>query len=102
VVINALWLAALPFSDTPSFRFRRGWWTDYGGCGGPPQNMQLWTSYVHYEHIRNARPDIGRPVAFSRYGGIGHHRYPLLFSGDTFQGRAAVSFQRSISITSAD
>ena len=62
------------------------WWTDYGGCGVSGGNPQLWNNFVMWEHMKYAKGVRGH--AFSRFGGIGNHRAPHGFSGDTFQYKA--------------
>jgi hypothetical protein len=70
------------------------WWTDYQGCtnssapGQPPP--LLWSNFVYAE----ARGVSGkRPMTFSRYGGLGSHRAPIGFSGDTFQHELTLDFE---------
>lgn len=59
------------------------WWLDWQQ--GKKTKMQgldpLW-SLNHYFTLDNAREH--RPLILSRYAGVGSHRYPLGFSGDTF------------------
>ena len=67
------------------------WWTDYGGCGVAAGQPLLWSNRVMYDHVKNGRHLRGH--AFSRYGGLGNHRYPHGFSGDTFQHEVALYWQ---------
>jgi alpha-glucosidase (family GH31 glycosyl hydrolase) len=46
----------------------------------------------HYHYIDNARNGI-RPMDFSRYAGLGSHRYPIGFSGSTFITWESLDFQ---------
>ena len=61
-----------------------------GGCGVSGDNQQLWNNFALYEHQRFGRDVRGQ--AFSRYGGVGNHRTPHGFSGDTFQVRVVGEF----------
>jgi len=74
------------------------WWTDYGGCGGP--NEQLWSNRVFYEHQKYGRRVRGQ--AFSRYGGLGNHRAPHGFSGDTFQDPLVLKWEVKTTQTAAN
>ncbi len=61
------------------------WWID-GDC--PVRKIaglerQLWTNHIYYTHIRDNYPD-RRPMIFSRTPGLGAHRYPFHFTGDTW------------------
>lgn len=59
------------------------WWTDYGGCSSGGSSPMLWSNYVFDAHQAAARGE--RPLVLSRFGGLGNQRFPLGFSGDTFQ-----------------
>jgi len=60
------------------------WWIDWQQ--GTTSNLEgldpLWM-LNHYHYLDNAK-DNATPLILSRYCGIGAHRYPLGFSGDTF------------------
>ena len=61
------------------------WWID-GDCpapGVPALDRQLWTNHVYRDHIRRTYPE-RRPMIFSREPGLGAHRYPVHFTGDTW------------------
>ncbi len=59
------------------------WWVDWqqGTQSNVPGLDPLW-SLNHYHYRDHARG--GNPMILSRYAGIGSHRYPLGFSGDTY------------------
>ena len=59
------------------------WWIDWqqGTQSNVPGLDPLW-SLNHYHYRDHARR--GNPMILSRYAGIGSHRYPLGFSGDTY------------------
>eukprot|EP01120_Amphizonella_sp_Union-15-10_P010944 TRINITY_DN4546_c0_g1_i15.p1 TRINITY_DN4546_c0_g1~~TRINITY_DN4546_c0_g1_i15.p1 ORF type:complete len:870 (-),score=176.31 TRINITY_DN4546_c0_g1_i15:56-2665(-) len=71
------------------------WWTDYGGCGGPSDRSLFWSNYYYDSHLQLYRHR--RPLVLSRNGGLGNHRYPIGFSGDTFQ--AFLTLQYEIQMT---
>ncbi|MGA2625362.1 MAG: TIM-barrel domain-containing protein [Bacteroidota bacterium] len=60
------------------------WWIDggSGSCDMAGLNSQMWTNRVFYDYTE--RHTGVRAFQFSRYGGWGNHRYPSLFTGDTY------------------
>ncbi|HTZ43096.1 MAG TPA: TIM-barrel domain-containing protein [Jatrophihabitans sp.] len=70
------------------------WWLDwqqgrsFDGAGIDPLP---WLNHLHFTDL-GRRPD-RRPVTFSRWGGLGSHRYPIGFSGDSFAQWSALRFQ---------
>ena len=88
------------------------WWTDYQGCDlgagngtaapAPPPPL-LWSNLV-YGELRQARSPgaAARPMVFSRYGGLGQHRTPIGFSGDTFQHELTLQKQVELTPTAAN
>ena len=60
------------------------WWVD-GGSGSSEMeglNSQMWTNRVFYDYTRGQTAKRG--FIFSRFGGLGSHRYPAFFTGDTY------------------
>jgi alpha-glucosidase (family GH31 glycosyl hydrolase) len=60
------------------------WWVD-GGRGAAEMdglNTQLWTNKIFYDYTQEHTKKRG--FIFSRYGGLGSHRYPAYFTGDTY------------------
>jgi alpha-glucosidase (family GH31 glycosyl hydrolase) len=57
------------------------WWIDGSRADMPGLNSFNWTSKVYYDN-QEKQTNL-RSFIFCRYGGIGSHRYPLGFSGDT-------------------
>jgi len=43
-----------------------------------------------------------RPLVFSRWGGLGGHRYPIGFSGDTYNDWASLAFQPRFTATASN
>eukprot|EP01079_Euglenida_sp_SAG-EU17-18_P008234 gene8234-1470_t len=76
------------------------WWTDYNGCGVAGNNPLLWSNLAVHQHAEYARGVRGQ--TFSRYGGLGNHRYPHGFSGDTFQHEASLGWQVRTTQTAAN
>lgn len=69
------------------------WWLDWqqGGRGAAKGIDTLWLlNHLHY--IDSGR-DGKTPLTFSRYAGIGSHRYPVGFSGDTVITWESLDFQ---------
>lgn len=60
------------------------WWLDWqqGETWGETQTDPLW-ALNHYHYLDHAKNHV-HPVILSRYAGVGSHRYPIGFSGDTF------------------
>ena len=59
-----------------------------------------WLNHLHFLDLgRDARK---RPFIFSRWGGLGNHRYPIGFSGDTFVTWESLAFQPYFTATAAN
>ena len=69
------------------------WWIDWqqGTKTKIPGLDPLW-ALNHYHTLDSARGD-KRPLILSRYSGLGSHRYPLGFSGDTICTWKSLDFQ---------
>ena len=69
------------------------WWVDWqqGGLTKIPGLDPLWM-LNHYHYLDSKRRG-KRPMTFSRYAGIGSHRYPIGFSGDTIISWKSLDFQ---------
>ena len=69
------------------------WWIDWqqGTETKIPGLDPLW-ALNHYHSLDSARGE-KRPLILSRYAGLGSHRYPLGFSGDTFCTWESLDFQ---------
>lgn len=69
------------------------WWIDWqqGAITKTPGLDPLW-ALNHYHTLDHARGK-KRPLILSRYAGLGSHRYPLGFSGDTFCTWKSLEFQ---------
>ena len=95
---NSTWAGALfeVLYNAPPLAATDWWWTDYpAGCTNSSAPGQLppllWSNAVYAE--ARAAGGQRRPMTFSRYGGAGSHRYPIGFSGDTFQHELTLDFE---------
>lgn len=83
-----------------------GWdflWDDNGAYSAPQEfpsiDMNLWRGHLFFED-NAARGK--RPLYLGRYGGLGGHRYPAGFSGDTFASWESLDFQTVYNTSSAN
>lgn len=78
------------------------WWIDWQqGKRSDVKGLDPLTALNHYHYLDNAaNGDI--PLILSRYGGVGSHRYPLGFSGDTAISWRVLDFQPYFTATSAN
>lgn len=79
------------------------WWMDWqqgNPSSLPGLNLLWWINHLHY--LDAGRSPEKRPFLFSRWGGLGNHRYPIGFSGDTFVSWEALSFQPYMTATAAN
>lgn len=69
------------------------WWIDWqqGNITDVKGLDPLWL--LNYYHYKDNGRDGKRPLILSRYAGIGSHRYPLGFSGDTIVSWESLKFQ---------
>ncbi|MBR6998514.1 MAG: DUF5110 domain-containing protein, partial [Prevotella sp.] len=81
------------------------WWLDW------QQNLTsnytdglgetFWCNHVFYNDMRLNRTD-RRPLIFHRWGGMGSHRYPIGFSGDTYGTFGSLAFQPYFTATASN
>lgn len=78
------------------------WWIDWQqGKRSEVKGLDPLTALNHYHYLDNA--ENGEiPLILSRYGGVGSHRYPLGFSGDTAISWRVLDFQPYFTATSAN
>ena len=69
------------------------WWLDWqqGSRGGAKGIDTLWL--LNHLHFLDSGRQGRAPLTFSRYAGIGSHRYPVGFSGDSCSTWASLDFQ---------
>ena len=69
------------------------WWMDWQqGEGSEMKGLDplVWLNHTHFQDsVRRGK----RPMVYSRWGGLGNHRYQTGFSGDTVVGWPALQFQ---------
>ena len=72
------------------------WWLDWQQWMIAPEMEDLgntfWLNHVYYNDMQINRPD-RRPMIFHRWGGLGSHRYPIGFSGDSWATFPTLAFQ---------
>ena len=78
------------------------WWMDWQQ--GDQSEMRgldplLWINHLHF-HDSTRRGQ--RPMLYSRWGGLGNHRYHIGFSGDTATTWAALQFQPYLTATASN
>ena len=78
------------------------WWIDWqqGKVTSIPGLDPLWA--LNHYHTLDAGAGEKRPLILSRYAGLGSHRYPLGFSGDTFATWDSLHFQPYFTNTAAN
>lgn len=78
------------------------WWMDWqqGNTSKVEGLDPLWM-LNHFHYLDNAR-DGKRPLMFSRYAGVGSHRYPIGFSGDTCMTWESLDFQPYFTATASN
>lgn len=78
------------------------WWIDWqqGSVTKVAGLDPLWM-LNHYHFLDHGRGD-NRPMIFSRYAGLGSHRYPIGFSGDTVISWESLDFQPYFTATAAN
>jgi len=73
------------------------WWIDWQqGEDTKIENLDplFWLNYLHtMDIVRNPENKGRRPLIFSRWGGLGNHRYQIGFSGDTYCNWPSLAFQ---------
>ena len=78
------------------------WWMDWQQ-GNPTSlgiNLLWWINHLHF--IDLGREKSKRPFIFSRWGGLGNHRYPIGFSGDSVMTWKSLAFQPYMTATAAN
>ncbi len=78
------------------------WWLDWqqGEASGVKGLDPLpWLNHLHF---RDSARRGTRPMLYSRWGGLGNHRYPIGFSGDTFATWESLRFQAYFTLTAAN
>lgn len=78
------------------------WWIDWQqGSVTKVEGLDPLWMLNHYHFLDHARDD-NRGLIFSRYAGLGSHRYPIGFSGDTAATWDSLAFQPYFTATAAN
>lgn len=78
------------------------WWVDWQqGTKSRLQGLDPLWSLNHYHYLDSGRGN-KRPLILSRYAGIGSHRYPLGFSGDTAMSWEVLGFEPYFTATASN
>lgn len=82
------------------------WWLDwqqdyiYPTVNGINNLPHLpWLNHLYYEHSKRKGK---RGASFSRWGGIGDHKHPAYFSGDSVSGWETLAFEIKMTATAAN
>jgi alpha-glucosidase (family GH31 glycosyl hydrolase) len=89
-----------PLEDQDGIDF---WWIDWqqGHDSGLEGLDPLWgLNHLHFYDL--ARNNDKRKFIFSRWGGLGSHRYPIGFSGDTVVSWDSLKFQPYFTLTASN
>jgi alpha-glucosidase (family GH31 glycosyl hydrolase) len=79
------------------------WWMDWQQeriTAIPGLDPLWWLNHLHYHDL--GRDGKKRAFVFSRWGGLGNHRYPIGFSGDTQITWDSLAFQPYFTATAAN
>jgi alpha-glucosidase (family GH31 glycosyl hydrolase) len=79
------------------------WWIDWQqGKSSSLAGLDplWWLNHLHFYDL--GRDGHKRPFIFSRWGGLGNHRYPIGFSGDTVVSWKSLAFQPYFTATAAN
>ena len=81
------------------------WWLDWQQNLTNPRMEGLgetfWCNHVFYNDMKQNRPEL-RPVIYHRWGGLGNHRYPIGFSGDTHPTFSTLAYETYFTATAAN
>lgn len=78
------------------------WWIDWqsGDTSRNPDLDPLWV--LNFTHFFDSGKNGNRKLTFSRYAGVGSHRYPIGFSGDTITSWESLDFQPYFTSTASN
>lgn len=65
-------------------------------------NPTIWLNYVFFTNPNHWGRTKARPMLLHRFGGIGNHRYPVGFSGDSFASWETLGFQPEFTMMAAN
>lgn len=64
----------------------------YDPEGADKLSETFWCNHTFFEDMEKNRPEL-RPVIYHRWGGLGSHRYPICFSGDTWAAWSTLGYE---------
>ncbi|MBE6588176.1 MAG: DUF5110 domain-containing protein [Ruminococcaceae bacterium] len=103
VYMDAFFNHALSRIESDGVEF---WWLDwqqdylYPTVNGIKDLPHLpWLNHLYYEHSKKGGK---RGASFSRWGGIGDHKHPAYFSGDSVSGWETLAFEVKMTATAAN
>lgn len=80
------------------------WWLDWQqwmiARNEPNLGNTFWLNHVFFNDKK--LQDKGRPFIFHRWGGLGNHRYPIGFSGDTYSTFPSLAYQPYFTATASN
>ncbi len=80
------------------------WWLDWQQWMIAQNEKDLgntfWINYVFFNDMKINRDE--RPFIFHRWGGLGNHRYPIGFSGDSYTSFPSLAFQPYFTATASN
>ena len=80
------------------------WWLDWQqwkiARNEPNLGNTFWLNHVFFNDKKQQGKS--RPFIFHRWGGLGNHRYPIGFSGDTYANFASLAFQPYFTATASN
>lgn len=71
------------------------WWLDWQQhllVDNSTLGETFWCNHTFFEDMKKNRPEL-RPVIYHRWGGLGSHRYPICFSGDTWAAWSTLGYE---------
>ena len=81
------------------------WWLDWqqwvNSKYTPGLSNTFWLNHTFFKHA-GEHSSGRRPFIYHRWGGLGSHRYPLGFSGDTYATWASLAFQPWFTATASN
>ena len=78
------------------------WWIDWQQGTGKTNDAADPLFLLNHYHYKDQEDRSARPMIFSRYAGVGSHRYPIGFSGDTRATWRSLAFQPYFTSTASN
>ena len=78
------------------------WWIDWQQGTDTTIKKLDPLPWLNHLHFKDATRRNTRPLLYSRWGGLGNHRYPIGFSGDAYTTWESLAFQPYFTATAAN